>query len=164
MKMKERLAEIGHNIATQDERITSHALFAVMEKRRIYGLTNDYSHKFEWVHRSGGEPFGIESGPMFDWLESDCALYTDKCVAPEDRPDSVQEEEWNYGNWERIYYDEIDVFVTACFTEHGCNEYLRINKHNLTSPFTYVFSAYRNQEWIDMRAFLLSQQKETDGA
>jgi hypothetical protein len=45
-------------------------------------------------------------------------------------------------------------FVTACFTEQGCKDYLDANGHNLRNPRIYVHSGYRNAEWIKLREWL----------
>ena len=60
----------------------------------------------------------------------------------------------------RTGYIDIMEFVTACFTEKGCAEFIRVNGHNLTDPDIYAYSGYRNQEWIDLRKFLRTQGDE----
>lgn len=45
-------------------------------------------------------------------------------------------------------------FVTACFTEIGCQRYIAANGHNLNKPRVYVASGYRNEEWEIMREHL----------
>lgn len=55
------------------------------------------------------------------------------------------------GKKRKVRYVEVDVFVTACLTERGCQDYIALNGHNLTRPFIYVFSGYRNGEWKFLR-------------
>ena len=52
------------------------------------------------------------------------------------------------------------VFATACFTEQGCKDYLAANGHNLKSPRVYVYSGYRNAEWIALRAALKARPSD----
>lgn len=57
-------------------------------------------------------------------------------------------------SWERVPVIEFDEFVTACFTEEGCRNYITKNRHNLNKPFIYASSLYRNDEMISIMNFL----------
>ena len=156
--MQERLAQIAHEIETQDNRITAEPVFVVQNKKKLFGVDSDYHNDgFEWYSVGSGD-WSVTEGQMFDWLQSNCNDYENKIDAPEDAPEGFDEDEWDWGSgpWRRVYYKVQWEFATSCFTEHGCNEYLRINGHNLTEPRIYVYSGYRNQEWIDLRKYLLS--------
>lgn len=104
----EKLRSIRENLNTQDNRATHIPIFAVMQKRRIYGLKRSYC--------------------------DDTEIVTD-----------------DDGTRRKVRYVEVDEFVTACFTEHGCKDYININGHNLKKPFIFVFSGYRNAEWEFLR-------------
>jgi hypothetical protein len=54
----------------------------------------------------------------------------------------------------RVSVHDVWEFVTACFTEQGCKDYIAANGHNLRETRIFVHSGYRNREWIDMRAAL----------
>ncbi|EEU2698816.1 TPA: ead/Ea22-like family protein, partial [Escherichia coli O157] len=56
--------------------------------------------------------------------------------------------------WRRVAVKDIDEFVTCCFTEQGCKDYLAVNGHNLRLPFIYVKSGFRNAEYIGIRNWL----------
>ncbi|HEC3266866.1 TPA: ead/Ea22-like family protein, partial [Escherichia coli] len=56
--------------------------------------------------------------------------------------------------WRRVAVKDIDEFVTCCFTEQGCKDYLAANGHNLRLPFIYVKSGFRNAEYIGIRNWL----------
>jgi hypothetical protein len=60
----------------------------------------------------------------------------------------------------RVGYLDTWDFVTACLTEAGADEYIRVNGHDLKEPRTYVTSGYRNQEWIDLRAFFMDDPSQ----
>ena len=51
---------------------------------------------------------------------------------------------------------DIDVFVTACFTEQGCKDFLARDGHNHRRPFIYAFGSYRNGEYQAVRNILKS--------
>ena len=60
-------------------------------------------------------------------------------------------------DWTRTGYQDTWHFVTACFTEAGCNDYIRLNGHNHRGKLrTYAASSYRNEEWRTVRSFLMS--------
>jgi hypothetical protein len=54
------------------------------------------------------------------------------------------------------------LFVTTCFTEAGCNDYIRLNGHNHRGKLrVYADSSYRNEEFRAVRAFLMGLAGET---
>lgn len=133
--------ELRRNLATQDNRCTAHPMFVVQQRRRIYGMDPDYAQPEDavaWLHCDGDEESGDEAAALE-------AAYQATGDVPED--------------YTRTAYLDIWVFVTACFTEQGCKDYLGLNGHNLTAPRIYVESAHRNEEWQRVRA-LLSEGNE----
>ncbi|GAG30941.1 unnamed protein product [marine sediment metagenome] len=65
--------------------------------------------------------------------------------------------------WVKSYYLDTWEFVTACFTEQGCQDYIDANVYNLDEPRIYVASAYRNCEFIAVREMLKAQPSKEDG-
>jgi hypothetical protein len=64
--------------------------------------------------------------------------------------------------WFRTAYQDTWHFVTACFTEAGCNDYIRLNGHNHRGKLrVYADSSYRNEEFRAVRAFLMGLAGET---
>lgn len=124
---------IGENIRTQDNRITSEPLFCVFQKREIV-VDEDYDcDRIVWVDEEGCE--ATERQRMrLELLHDNCRETPDK--------------------WRRIAVKDIDDFVTCCFTEQGCRDYLACNGHNLRLPFIYVKSGFRNAEYIGIRNWL----------
>lgn len=124
---------IGENIRTQDNRITSEPMFCVFQKREIV-VDEDYDcDRIVWVDEEGCE--ATERQRMRLELLHDNYRET---------PDK----------WRRIAVKDIDDFVTCCFTEQGCKDYLACNGHNLRLPFIYVKSGFRNAEYIGIRNWL----------
>lgn len=58
---------------------------------------------------------------------------------------------------EKFYYFERDCFVNAHFTEKAAKEHIRINGHNLKSPFIFVTSLWRCEEMKNIRNALASR-------
>ena len=132
-----KLKEIGRLIRTQDNRITDAPIFIVQQKQRIWGLDSGYSDDYIWMENDSG-----------DYNEAD--------------PEKVEELEaldaaceFTPG-WGKYYYQDTWEFVTACFTESGCQDFIDRNGHNLHSPRIYAEGSYRNEEWRTIRDFLIS--------
>ncbi|KKI41951.1 hypothetical protein XK86_18915 [Hafnia alvei] len=133
LQIPESFKTISENIRTQDNRVTSHPLFAVMQKREIV-VDGDYDHdRFVWVDEEGQE--------ATDHQKRRLDLFIKNFREPPKK-------------WRHLAVKEINEFVTACFTEQGCKDYLDSNGHNLRYPFIYVFSAHRNSEFIAVREWL----------
>ena len=108
--------DIGARIRTQDNRITSHPIFVVEQKREYIVDPDYYGARSKWV-----DDEGIETKPKAK-------------------------------GYRHIYVHDVWEFVTACFTEQGCKDYLESNGHNLRDPRIYVHSGFRNTEWQNIRA------------
>lgn len=138
----DRIAEIGALIRTQDNRITDAPMFIVQEQRRAYGFDPQFADDSEIVWRdSDGEATPEEHAKMeAQWNEDG------------EEPDG----------WTRTAYQDAWHFVTACFTEKGCNDYIRLNGHNHSGKLrVFAESSYRNEEWRTVRAFLMGLAGET---
>ncbi|EMG9443122.1 ead/Ea22-like family protein [Escherichia coli] len=124
---------IGENIRTQDNRITSDPMFCVYQKREIV-VDADYDYdRIVWVDEDGNEANKRQSRRL--------ELLHENFREPPEK-------------WRRVAVKNIDEFVTCCFTEQGCKDYLAANGHNLRLPFIYVKSGFRNAEYIGIRNWL----------
>lgn len=128
--------EIAARLRTQDNRATHLPIFVVEQKRRVYGFDTGYADDADiaWIDPDG------EPGDADEVAEIE-AKYQDTGEEPE--------------GWTRTAFQDRWEFVTACFTEQGCKDFLAVNKHNLTEPRIYVYSGYRNREWEEVRDHLL---------
>lgn len=129
------LSEICQNLHTQDNRATEAPIFIVQQNKPIYGLSPEYTDKGIWLY--DGE----------------------EC---EDEKNEKLEEQWQKdrthpSGYERVGFVDHWEFVTACFTEQGCLDFLAIEGHNLNEPRIYAAGSYRNQEWRTVRDFLLGK-------
>ncbi|EFE7939934.1 hypothetical protein F3H50_13040 [Escherichia coli] len=133
VKLLDEFYTIAENIHTQDNRITSDPMFCVYQKREIV-VDADYDYdRIVWVDEEGNEASPHQSARL--------ELLHENFREPPEK-------------WRRIAVKEIDDFVTCCFTEQGCKDYLACNGHNLRLPFIYVKSGFRNAEYIGLRNWL----------
>lgn len=136
MSTIEEMRSIGELIATQDNRCTDAPIFIVQQKKRTYGFDPNYSDDYVWIDPGN-----------------------DSCMADDEERERLDELEANgddVGDWIKTSYMDTWEFVTACFTEQGCKDFLRINGHNLTEPRIYAEGSYRNHEFRKVRDFLVA--------
>lgn len=129
------LLELREQLLSQDNRITAHPVFIVQEKRRIWGLNPEYAEDIAWVDEE------CEVAP--DLAKSLEAGWREKGLIPD--------------GYIRVGYKDIWEFATACLTERGAEDYIERNKHNLRDPRVYVTSGYKNEEWMNLRAFFMAE-------
>lgn len=136
------LVNIGKLIATQDNRITDKPIFIVQQKRQIVGIEDDYAEKFVFLKNKFGEYPELDGEEL---AEAE-AYYAENY----DTPHGVS----------RIGYVEVWDFVTACFTEQGCKDYIVREGHNLKKPRIYAAGSYRNNEWQTVRNALIDMHRQ----
>lgn len=132
----DELREIGRLLATQNNRITDQPLFIVQQKRS-YVTDDDYSERYEWRETESGDH--IEASPL-----------------RAARLELLHKHYRETPGWQRFAMFDVWEFVTACFTEQGCKDYLRINGHNLKETRIYADGSFRNHEYQAVRSWLLS--------
>mgnify|MGYP001597732447 FL=1 len=143
--LSERIAEIASALRAQDNRATDCPIFIVEEKRRLYGLDPGYADDAAIVWRDTENDYEEASPEVHARLET-----------ASDNDDD--EEDWS--RWERTAYLDQWHFVTACFTEAGCKEYIRVNGHNHRGELrVYAAGSWRNEEWRAVRDYLLGGAK-----
>lgn len=139
-----RIAEIGRALLTQDNRATDAPLFIVEEKRRVHGFDPAYSDQIAWIDTANDYE---EASP------EEHARLEAQWARRRPRPDG----------WTRTAYQDEWHFVTACFTEAGCQEYIRRNGHNHRGELRiYAAGSYRNEEFRAVRAFLIERASRGD--
>ena len=131
------MVAIGELIRTQDNRITDQPFFAVMAKREI--ITSE-DHDYDRIC----------------WVENQSGDYVEATDTQRRRLEAIYQRRYEVRDgWDRYVMKEIDVFVTGCFTEQGCKDYISLNGHNLNKPFIYAFGSYRNNEYQSVRKFIM---------
>lgn len=139
VKLSPELYTIGDLITTQDNRITDQPMFVVFQKREIIGSDEHSPSRICWV-RDGEEVSELRAKRLE-------ALYQDGR---------------DTRGYDRYAMQEVDEFVTACFTEHGCKDYMRQNGHNLRLPYIYACGSFRNNEYQLVRNWLASIKVEAE--
>jgi len=125
--------KLPERLRAQDNRATSHPIFVVQQRRRVYGFDPSSGDGIAWL----GDESEVEESLAFS-LE---AGYQKNHHEPD-------------GYTRTAYKDEYE-FVTACLTEAAADAYIVANRHNLCDPRVYAASGYRNSEWIAVREFFL---------
>jgi len=131
MEMSRTIEEIRESIKTQDNRITDQPMFVVQQKVRDSGYDPDYCDDYEWYNHS------------------------DYYIADDEEAKKLDENGADDEVWVKKYYKERWEFVTACFTEQGCKDYLKINGHNLKETRIYAEGSWRNAEFQTVRNMLI---------
>ena len=140
-QQEQMLMAIGRRLLSQDNRGTDAPMF-IVEQKRTYVTAEGYnSSRTEWVKNDGGE-HQVATAHQAARLE---AHYRKHFECPK--------------HWERLAVFDVWEFVTACFTEQGCKDYLRVNGHNLSETRIYAASSFRNHEFRDLREVLMARAK-----
>lgn len=139
LKLPPELYTIGELIRTQDNRITDQPMFVVFQKREIIGSDEHSPSRICWV-----------------WDGEEVSELRAK------RLEALYQDGRDTRGYDRYAMQEVDEFVTACFTEHGCKEYLRQNGHNLRLPYIYACGSFRNNEYQLVRNWLAGIKVEAE--
>ncbi|SBX81369.1 Uncharacterised protein [Klebsiella pneumoniae] len=139
VKLPAELYTIGELIRTQDNRITEQPMFVVFQKREIIGSDEHSPSRICWV-----------------WDGEEVSELRAK------RLEVLYQDGRDTRGYDRYAMQEVDEFVTACFTEHGCKDYLRQNGHNLRLPYIYACGSFRNNEYQLVRNWLAGIKVEAE--
>jgi hypothetical protein len=132
------LSTVGALIKTQDNRFTDQPMFVVQQKR-TYVTEDGYNNcRHEWRETESGE-YSEADEQQAEQLER---AFQDDLLEPD--------------GWKRFAVFDVWEFVTACFTERGCKDFIAINGHNLKEPRIYAEGSYRNHEFQDVRKALIA--------
>lgn len=139
VKLPPELYTIGELIRTQDNRITDQPMFVVFQRREIIGSDEHSPSRICWV-----------------WDGEEVSELRAK------RLEALYQDGRDTRGYDRYAMQEVDEFVTACFTEHGCKDYLRQNGHNLRLPYIYACGSFRNNEYQLVRNWLAGIKWEAE--
>lgn len=131
-----QLKPIGVRLLAQGGRMTADPLFCVFEKREVVA---DEAYDYDRIIWADAE---MDNEEVSETKRRRLELLHDDCRDIDDR-------------YQRLAIKEIDSFVTACFTDQGCKDFLAIQGHNLRKPFTYATSLFRNEEMKALRAAMM---------
>lgn len=144
--MTRTIAQIARDAATQDNECTANPQFVVQKQVRIWGIGLDYTEDHAWIaHENDHEQADAETAKKLDCMRDE--TFYDEL--------ELKDEDGYTVKWTRVGYCDQWVFVTACMTRAGCEEYLRLNGHNLGKTRIFVEGEVRNKEWATLRQHLL---------
>jgi hypothetical protein len=139
------IADIAADLATQDNECTANPQFVVQKHERIWGIDSRYTEDFAWVDYENDTAVADETTTKkLEALHDES--YDDKIELEDGDGETIK--------WTRVGYRDQWTFVTACLTRAGCDEYLRLNGHNLGTTRIFVEGETRNKEWETLRAHL----------
>ena len=139
----EQLEALRTELRTQDNAITADPLFVVFQEERVYGVSQDYqTNGYTWV--------GVDDSSVT--ADDDEAKVLDKLL------DDGRELSIGRVTFDRVWYRIVPRFVTACLTRKGAEDHIARNGHNLTKPYIYVESMYRNEEMLALRNHLMGDK------
>jgi len=131
MSVCEQMRRIGREVNEQDNQCTAEPIFAVQEKRKIWGFDEEYSDGYCWVD-----------------LENEEA---DDGIA--DLLDEILKKGGDTFDWTRLFYRTEWLFVTAFLTAKGAEDYIERLSPELIPRRVYVYSGYDNKELQAIRGF-----------
>jgi hypothetical protein len=127
----ERILNLKREMISQDNLATSHPLYCVFEKERIFGIDPAYGEKFVWLHHDDLDSPIDENEVDFD-------------AAGKPINESI----------EKYYFVERDRFVNAHFTMKAAKDFITANKHNHPTAFVFVISLYGCHEMIALQEWI----------
>lgn len=181
------LKNLAEKLNTQDNRMTANPrYYAIREKDRIYGVEDGYADEFVYVDRDGE----VECETLEEAFECECEYNDIEKISGETAIDAIKREWTNkkycffsrvVGTYSKLKADDSDEEILVdllcwrkvgirytekfsnCFlTEEAANRHIEINGHNLKSPDTFLFHAYRNEE-LDMVIKAIKEIGESNG-
>lgn len=134
------LSDIAARMEGQDNLATEAPVFLVQQRRRIYGMDPQYADDscIAWLLEDEAEE-----------LEANEAVLRE---AEYERTGEVPD------GLRRVAYVDVWESVQPFLSRAGADRFIEGNRHRLTAPRVYVDSAYRNDEWVAVRAALLAVQ------
>lgn len=154
-------------LETQDNRATAEPMFVVFSKRE-YPTTSDYSYdRSYYLEHSDHDEVGETKEEVLEYLkeqyeDDEDYIREQKAIKELEDASEYDFDDLLFEKFEiqQVYVFEVPQFEQAFFTEKAAKRYLEINGHNLTKPFLYVTSMYRNEEMQEIRNYFLGGKNE----
>lgn len=127
------IQEIAEQLRTQNNRITDQPMFVVQELKRDYGYDTGWGGTVAWI--SDGDEVDADKAAELQ------KTYDETGAEPDGYTLTGYVDRWE--------------FVTACFTEQGCKDFIASDKHNHKELRIYAYGSYRNNEFRTVRDMLM---------
>ena len=147
------LSNLSNEIKTQDNRCTAQPYFFQVKEDEEFATTAGCGEEV-WV-MDGEIHLRTEQDikeAVFEWKE--WTLGDDTSELLYENLTSFEVEDILKENYHKVNVDIRYRYSNSFFTKKACEEHIRINKHNLDNPKSYLFYAYRNTELEMMFKFL----------
>lgn len=156
-EMYEALIEISTNMNNQDSRCTASPYFYQVQCKKEVAAYEGCGDII-WHHPYSSETLRTdedikeyilnelfendeEFGDFSDEEAQKMSIEKYNLMDKYDIQDYLENKDWN-----KYDVQEESVYENMFFTEKACEEHIRINKHNMNKPQSYVQHAYRNPE------------------
>lgn len=150
-EMYEFLMNLSKEIKEQDNRCTAMPyFFQVRETKEVAahrgcGTEVMYSSGYETELRTDKE--------KIEWIKENFELFDGKGYG--DECDWILDEMLDSVGFEVFNVDVDYEYSNVFFTSKACDEHIRINRHNLKQPVSFIQHAFRNQEMEMIFKFLI---------
>jgi hypothetical protein len=157
------------SILTQDHLRTESPIYAIYSKKpivvneafdydEVVYMREDYeldSEEFEKLE----EQYNLASEELYNRTSD----YSNDPLINKFPSDPFDEgETFDPNDWDRLCIKMIDCFEQAFFIRENAENYIRNNSHNLSAPYIFAESAYRNPEWQQIRELLIAAAKKEE--
>lgn len=148
-EMHDALMEISNELNTQGHRATAMPyFFQVQTEHQIAvpeGTGTEAWYMDECVIETEKEIVNV----IFDYKNGKMSKMKIKALSAYDKEDILEE-----AGWRKVYYDYEKRLDNAFFTEKACENHIKLNKHKLNKPKSFLTHAYRNPEMEIVMKFL----------
>ncbi len=159
------------NILSQNHLATEAPIYVVYSKQEIC-VDGDFEFDKIIYVKNGDDDYPELTYEEFEELEEEYNRATDyrsveidstgNEVTHEMPKDPCSGEDFDPYDWEKRYIKYTDKFEQAFFIRQNAEDFIDRNSHNLSSPYIYVESAYRNPEWQAIRKYLIEAAKKNE--
>lgn len=156
------------SILTQNHLSTEAPIYCVYSKQKIV-VDGDYDYDEIIYVKNGDSDYPELTYSEFEELEREYNEATDyrimsfdgngEQIIPEMPKDPCSGDDFDPDDWEKRYIKLVDKFEQAFFIRKNAEKFIECQRHNLSAPYIYVESAYRNPEWQQVRDFLIDKAR-----
>jgi hypothetical protein len=140
-ELYKRLKEISEAIKTQNNRSTAKPYFYQIQTKELVAVPEGCGT--ECYHNDGSQIETEEeiNQTIFEYKDGKMLIKEIQKLDDWEKEGILEDAGWQKGN-----YDYKDQYENAFFTEKGCREHIRLNKHHYNEPVDYLTHAFRNPD------------------